>query len=210
MGHLVLLGDSIFDNAAYVGGGPAVIDQVRPHLPAGWRASLLAVDGSTTAGVPRQLGRRPDDASHLVLSVGGNDALGEMSVLQTPARTVGNALGLLADVRTRFARKYVPMLRALMGLGLPAAVCTIYNPRYADAGLQRASETALALFNDVILDAAHGVGSPVLELRSICTDDADYANPIEPSSIGGAKIARAIADLVAVHDFSKKQTVLYP
>jgi len=29
MTHLVLLGDSIFDNAAYVAGAPAVIDQVR-------------------------------------------------------------------------------------------------------------------------------------------------------------------------------------
>ena len=36
MAHLVLLGDSIFDNAAYVEGGPAVIDHVR-----------LALDDST-------------------------------------------------------------------------------------------------------------------------------------------------------------------
>ncbi|WP_272948403.1 hypothetical protein [Ornithinimicrobium sufpigmenti] len=27
----------------------------------------------------------------------------------------------------------------------------------------------------------------------LCDDDADYANPIEPSTQGGAKIARAIA-----------------
>ena len=36
MPHLTLLGDSIFDNAAYVAGSPAVIDQVRMNLPAGW------------------------------------------------------------------------------------------------------------------------------------------------------------------------------
>ena len=28
----------IFDNASYVAGGPAVIDQVRQRLPAEWRA----------------------------------------------------------------------------------------------------------------------------------------------------------------------------
>jgi hypothetical protein len=33
MKHLVLLGDSIFDNAAYDAGGPAVIDQVQAKLP---------------------------------------------------------------------------------------------------------------------------------------------------------------------------------
>src|SRR5689334_17141041 len=48
---LVLLGDSIFDNAAYVKGGPDVVSQVRHLLPAGWTADLLAVDGATTEGV---------------------------------------------------------------------------------------------------------------------------------------------------------------
>ena len=32
-----------------------------------------------------------------------------------------------------------------------------------------------------------------MELRSICTERADYANPIEPSEQGGSKIAAAIA-----------------
>jgi hypothetical protein len=36
MGHLVLLGDSVFDNAAYVGGGPDVVAQLRARLPTGW------------------------------------------------------------------------------------------------------------------------------------------------------------------------------
>ena len=34
MKHIVLLGDSIFDNAAYVGGGPDVIEQLRSTLAA--------------------------------------------------------------------------------------------------------------------------------------------------------------------------------
>src|SRR4051794_9613171 len=56
-GHVVLLGDSILDNKAYVGQGPAVIDQVREQMPSGWKATLLAVDGSVTAGVARQFER---------------------------------------------------------------------------------------------------------------------------------------------------------
>lgn len=44
--YLVLLGDSIFDNAAYVPDGLPVIEQVRQQLAGtGDRASLLAVDG---------------------------------------------------------------------------------------------------------------------------------------------------------------------
>jgi hypothetical protein len=50
-GHIVLLGDSIFDNSAYVGGGPDVIAQLRQELP-GWRCTLLALDGDVISGVP--------------------------------------------------------------------------------------------------------------------------------------------------------------
>jgi len=57
---LIFVGDSIFDSAAYTAGGPAVIDQVRQNLPAGWQASLLAVDGdTTTTDVSQPLQRLP-------------------------------------------------------------------------------------------------------------------------------------------------------
>ena len=44
--HVVLIGDSIFDNGAYVAGGPDVVTQLRERLPQGWRATLGAVDGA--------------------------------------------------------------------------------------------------------------------------------------------------------------------
>ncbi len=66
MNHLILLGDSIFDNQAYVEGGLAVIDQVNQKFPPGWRASLLAVDGDTSAEVTQQLDRLPADASEKI------------------------------------------------------------------------------------------------------------------------------------------------
>ena len=67
MPHLVLLGDSILNDAAYTRGGPDVVSQVRGLLPPGWEATLLAVDGSTTDHVAVQLGRLPRHATHLVL-----------------------------------------------------------------------------------------------------------------------------------------------
>lgn len=210
MGHLVLLGDSIFDNASYVAGGPAVIDQVRQRLPAVWHASLLAIDGSVITDVHRQLDRVPADASHLVLSVGGNDALGEIEVLQAGVRTVGEALNVLADVLGRFERHYTLLLRAIAARRQPSAVCTIYNPGSSEPDLRRIIVTGLGLFNDVILRAAFSAGLPVLELRAICTAAEDYANPIEPSSIGGEKIARAICEMVTHHNFARRETVLFP
>jgi hypothetical protein len=52
-------------------------------------------------------------------------------------------------------------------------------------------------------------GLPVIDLRLIFDSDADYANDIEPSVAGGAKIARAIATLVTTHDFSRDRSVIY-
>src|SRR5918996_5903451 len=75
MPHLVLLGDSVFDNARYVSKGHSVIEQLRNQLPAGWNATLLAVDGHVTSDIARQLERLPKDATHLLVSSGGNDAL---------------------------------------------------------------------------------------------------------------------------------------
>src|SRR5438270_7725297 len=102
MSHVVLLGDSIFDNARYVPDRPPVVEQVRRGLPAGWKATLVAVDGHTVEDMAMQLPRVPADASHLVVSVGGNDALGAGGLVREPAATVGDALALLAETLTAF------------------------------------------------------------------------------------------------------------
>src|SRR5215218_945815 len=128
-GHVVLLGDSILDNGSYVAGGPDVVQQVREALGTGWQATLRAVDGDVTAGVPRQLRSVPSDATHLVVSVGGNDALGFAGVLQQPATSVADGLLPLAEAQRHFAASYSAMIDAVLGAGLPTAVCTIYDTR---------------------------------------------------------------------------------
>ncbi|HEX8436981.1 SGNH/GDSL hydrolase family protein [Archangium sp.] len=209
MSHIVLLGDSIFDNAAYVAGGPDVVQQLREQLPAGWQATLKAVDGSTTSGVKAQLHRLPRDASHLVLSVGGNDALGQSGILGEGANSVADALSRLAAIREHFGRNYRVMLDAVLAVGLPTAVCTIYDARYPEPSRQRLVVTALTLFNDCITREAFTRGLPLIDLRLICDREEDYANPIEPSVRGGKKIAAAIARLVAEHDFSRRRSEVF-
>ena len=210
MVHVVLLGDSIFDNGAYVHEGePDVVRQLRARLPAGSQASLCAVDGAVTRGVMRQLDRVPVDATHLVVSSGGNDALGHIGALKDAVRSIADALNRLADIADGFEHDYRAMLDAVRDRGLPTALCTIYDPRYPDPLLQRLAVTALALFNDVILRAAAARGLPIVDLRLVCDDDTDYANPIEPSAEGGEKIAQAIARLVAQHDFAKARSEVF-
>lgn len=190
-GHVILLGDSIFDNAAYVAGGPGVVQQLRGQLPGGWEASLLAVDGAVTTDVQRQLARIPRNATHLVLSAGGNDALGESGVLQRQVRSVSEAVSHLAAAQHSFRRRYASLLDAVGEAGLRTAVCTIYDANFpAPEGI--VITAALSLFNDSIMREAFRRGLALIDLRLICDEPADYANPIEPSVRGGAKIAAAI------------------
>jgi hypothetical protein len=208
MGHVVLLGDSIFDNARYVPGEPAVIEQVRRALPAGWAATLVAVDGHVTSDVAGQLRSLPADATHLIVSVGGNDVLGESALLAEPAVTVGDGLALVAEARSRFRDAYRAMLRTVAAAGKPTAVCTVYD---SIPGLGPAEVAALAGFNDVILREGFAAALPVLDLRLVCDRPGDYSSvsPIEPSSAGGAKIARLIAEVVTAHDFGARRSVIY-
>ncbi|HEX5817428.1 MAG TPA: SGNH/GDSL hydrolase family protein [Gemmatimonadales bacterium] len=191
-GHVVLLGDSIFDNAAYTEGGPDVVTQLRGLLPRGWSATLAAVDGAVVSSLAGQLARIPADATHLVVSAGGNDALGHIGLLERDARTVGEGLSLLAAAAEGFATEYRAAVHLLRRRGLPLTLCTIYEGSFPDPTFQRVAAASVALFDDAILRTAAAASLPVIELRLVCRAAEDYANPIEPSSVGGAKIARAI------------------
>jgi hypothetical protein len=147
-------------------------------------ASLLAVDGSTTDDIAGQVG---------ALSVGGNDALQQAHMLFTPTSSTEEAVGLLADLAEQFERNYRAAVAACLRSCLPLIACTIYNGNFPDLAYQRLVTTALAVFNDASLRVAIAHRLPVIDLRAICTNPEDYANSIEPSSVGGAKIARVIA-----------------
>jgi hypothetical protein len=205
--HIVLLGDSILDNASYTGTEPDVVSHLRSVLPHGWTATLCAVDGSTTLDLAPQLECIPPAASHLVLSLGGNDAIMNSDLLAMQVRSTAEALALFADRLERFERNYRNALESVVRIGLPLTVCTIYNGNMPPS-VQRNARMALAMFNDVIVRAALQFSVNVIELRAVCAEPSDYANPIEPSGSGGAKIARAIAAAVVALDPSAARAVL--
>lgn len=208
MNHVVLLGDSIFDNAHYVPGGPPVIEQLRKTLPEGWLATLLAIDGNVTSDVTRQLQKLEPDASHLVISVGGNDALQQSFILAQPVQSIRDAMVHLATISARFQTTYRQMLAEVLSHRLPTIVCTIYD---AIPNLGDAEKAALSHFNDVILQEAISAGIPVIDLRSVCNEATDYSqvSPIEPSVHGGEKIVQAVATAIRQHDFKAGKCTIY-
>ena len=209
MAHVVLLGDSIFDNGAYVAGGPDVVTQLRALLPPDWSATLRAVDGAVVDDVARQLTRIPADVTHLVISAGGNDALGHIDLINRPACSTAEVLGLLADAASAFETRYRRMLAGIVRRKLPVVVCTIYNGNFPDLVTQRLASTALTVFNDAILRVAIEARIPVVDLRLVCSERADYANPIEPSTRGGAKIARAVVRALTERSVNSRSTEVF-
>jgi hypothetical protein len=83
MTHIVLLGDSIFDNGRLCGRARLTwcASSARSSPPAG-APTLNALDGAVIADVPQQLHKLARDATHLVLSAGGNHALSESGLLE--------------------------------------------------------------------------------------------------------------------------------
>jgi hypothetical protein len=107
-----------------------------------------------------------------------------------------------------FEANYKSLISTLLTLKLPLMVCTIYDHV---PGLPPELQTALGLFNDVILREAVCRELPVLDLRMVCTETDDYSekSPIEPSAKGGEKIATRMVSALQTHDFSKNGCRVY-
>ncbi|MDB4976824.1 MAG: hypothetical protein JWN48_5165 [Myxococcaceae bacterium] len=206
--HIALLGDSIFDNASYTRGAPDVVTHLARLLPKPWRASLLAVDGATVPRLGAQLERVEPSVSHLVISVGGNDALQNIDMLNMRVSSTRQALLLFEQRIERFEREYRRAIVQALGLSRPTTLCTIYNGNLP-AGEADAARMALMMFNDVIARVAYEQGLDLIELRLVCTEPGDYANPIEPSDQGGAKIARAVASALGLHSHPKRSRTFF-
>lgn len=218
-GHVALLGDSILDNGAYTSGGPDVITHVRGMLPAGWRATLLALDGSLTADLDGQLFDLPPDTTHVIVSVGGNNVLLNLDILRLRVRSAPEALMKLGQRVAVFERAYRKAINRVLRLGRETAVCTIYNANIDNdtgaAALGFSTEEAaaalvvLTTFNDVILRVAFEARLRVIDLRLVCNEPADYANTIEPSVRGGEKIARAIVSALVLTEQTGEQSRVF-
>jgi len=204
-----LLGGSVFDNKAYINDGLDVIAHIRRQIPADWKASLRAVDGSVIENVRKQVLDLPNDATHLIISVGGNDAILNADVLRQKVASSAEVLDKLADVAGEFEYHYREMLQSVLRLKKPTVVCTIYYPRIPEPFIQKIAVAALTIFNDVIIRQAFQEGVPLIDLRLVCNEDSDYANEIEPSEKGGGKIAKAIVRVVNEHNFESGRTEVF-
>ena len=148
-----------------------MIAQLRERLPDGWRATLGAVDGSTVAGLAQQLARIPEGATHLVISAGGNDALGYASILAAPSRSMTESLAQLADIGDAFQAHYRAAVENVLGRRAADSCLHHLRPTLSTIPVQRRlGATALTIINDAIIREAVRFGLPGrIDLRLVCS-----------------------------------------
>src|SRR5437867_5887757 len=171
--HIALLGDSIFDNRAYTKGEADVASHLRHLLPSFAEVTLCAVDGSTTSDLDPQIRSVPSNASHIVVSIGGNDAMLNSDLLKTPVASTTEALSLFAKRIDQFEWAYIAAIEHVLSLNRRTAICTIYNGNQdpPEADLAR---VALMMFNDVILRCGFERHLSIVDLRLVCNEKTDY------------------------------------
>jgi len=194
MMHIVLIGDSILDNASYVDENDSIVDLLKNQIP-NCKVTLLAVDGSMTSDIEKQLAHFPDDATHVFFSCGGNDGLDNVDVLNEKVFKVEEGLEKLSERIESFRYRYKAALTAVCAQCDHVAVFTIYNKV---PGVSVRLRTALALFNEVIIEEVASKQLPLIDLRVIFNEEQDFSplSPIEPSVYGGRKIASRMETLI--------------
>ena len=224
---IILLGDSIIDNKSYVLNNELDVTEhlkklfsYDPHIA----IENHAVDGDTMYQLERDHldSNLLSGATHMVVSIGGNDLLCNISFLQTTTK-LSKVMGKDARIekwgvrelnpsRNRvfeetyfeiiqpFTKQYETIVANLSNHRAKLLLCTVYEGDLVDSDefsdVNYSSKTMVSVFNDIVYRTANKYGADVLELREIFVSSEDYANPIEPSHIGGGKLAKAIQQWV--------------
>ena len=220
---LLLLGDSIIDNKSYILTSELDVTEHLKKLHSDQPDIFItnnAVDGDTMFNLEYEHleSEEVENASHIVVSIGGNDLLHNISFLQKTSQ-LSEVLGKDARIgkwgakelnpsRNRvfeetyfeiikpFKKQYETIVTNLSNHRAKLLLCTVYEGDLVDSDefsdVNNSSKTMVSLFNDIVYRTANKYSADVLELREIFVRPEDYANPIEPSHIGGGKLAKAI------------------
>jgi hypothetical protein len=211
--NVILLGDSTIDNKGYCGReGTSVTEHFESKVG---KVTLRAQDGALISAIERQLNAGvPAEATHLVVSVGGNNLLSNLEVMRKPCASVTEAMLMCAEISKEFEAEYEKMLNLVLEEKKPIMLCAVYRPNFERTGFQvnqEAVDIAQRIFHDVIFKMARKYRLPVVDLRSVVGEAEDYANPIELDTPGGLKLTNAIIAAIKEHQkLNKAVSVVYP
>ena len=178
---VILMGDSVLNNANYVPAGKSVYDSLKSKLS---KVINIAKDGATISDLYGQLDKIPVDLNntntYIFISAGGNDILNKRTELSSTElrRLFDSYIEFLKALRTKLGSVKINILN----LYLPA------NPRY------QTYKTSIEQWNQLIQSSSNKVGEMynVVDLHALLTIPDDFVYDIEPSESASDKIAYLI------------------
>jgi len=178
---VILMGDSVLNNANYVPAGKSVYDSLKSKLS---KVINLAKDGATISDLYGQLDKIPVDLNnsntYIFISAGGNDILNKRTELSSTEirRLFDSYMEFLKALRTKLGSAKINILN----LYLPS------NPRY------QSYKTSIDQWNQLINQSSSKIGEMynVIDLHGLLTSPDDFVYDIEPSESASDKIAYLI------------------
>eukprot|EP00927_Polykrikos_kofoidii_P036344 TRINITY_DN30675_c0_g1_i1.p1 TRINITY_DN30675_c0_g1~~TRINITY_DN30675_c0_g1_i1.p1 ORF type:complete len:350 (+),score=55.11 TRINITY_DN30675_c0_g1_i1:58-1050(+) len=202
--HVVLLGDSTLDNGRYLNiefGELSVERQLsRRCADKGWDCTVLAQDGSMIDDVyQRQVPSIPSKATHLVLSASGNDLLALLNQMVNANFSASSMYSAIVKGLAEVSDRYRRLMKALQATGCHVACCTVYQPHFSHIFFKSLASFSLGLHNNRLKQISVDVGASVIDLANMFDSKKDFANPLELSTLGGAKVIETVTDFVTEH-----------
>lgn len=202
--HVVLVGDSTLDNVRYLNfeqGELSVEKQLtRRCAERGWDVTLLAQDGSMLEDVLlRQLPRIPDQATHIVLSASGNDLLSLLNEMVVANFTAVSMYRAIVQGLAEVSQRYRDLMKALKSMGCHLACCTVYQPHFNHLFFKSLAAFGLGLHNNRLKQISTDLDASVIDLANMFDSKEDFANPLELSTRGGAKLVENVSNFVSEH-----------
>ena len=184
--NIILIGDSIFKNNAYVPYGSSIEAQLKNCAPTK-ELLCLAQDNSTIMDVYKQVEQIPEQynasITNIFLSVGGNDILENYVYDYTD-------LDNMQTLNNSFI-EYKKLIKTIQSK-MPKATLVILDIYYPNNKRFKSFYPLISEWNNLIYEYAKNNNIQVIKISNTLTDVDDFSFAIEPSSIGGNKIVNEL------------------
>ena len=174
--NIVLIGDSMLNNSAYVYQNESVPDLLSKEL-VGNTVYNFAKDGATINDCYAQLDKISinlnNTNTYLVVSCGGN-----------------NILNKKTDINNLF-NEYSELLKSIKSK-VPNASLYVLNLYTPTNSHYVSYHSSIDQWNQLLTDNAPSLKYTIIDTASLLTSEEDFAYNIEPSAKGGPKIVNAI------------------
>lgn len=177
--NVVLIGDSMLNNSAYVSQGESVPDLLSKKLVGNATVYNFAKDGATIADCYSQLNKLSFDSNTTIfVSCGGNNIL--------------NSRDQNLNITNLFA-EYSQLLKSIKAR-LPNANLYVLNLYMPANGHYTSYKPMIDQWNKLLDDNSSSLGYKVLKTSNLLVAEEDFVYGVEPSFKGGKKMVSEMFD----------------